>query len=243
MPHNSNHVLIVGANASLSYSLCQQLAKQGNNLILWGRNKEELSLLAHDLTIRHTITATTITHDLTDPQLDLHAIIDQLPDCEQAYIAVGAMGNGEHDDLNNLHAITAINYSLPASIITLLAQKMDRIGGGSIAVISSVAGDRGRQSNYLYGSAKAALSTFCSGIRHRYASSNTHIMTVKPGFIDTPMTYDMESPLIASRDYVARKIITALAAKKDVIYVPFFWWGIMLIIRTLPEKIFKKTQL
>ena len=112
-----------------------------------------------------------------------------------------------------------------------------------MVIIGSVAGDRGRASNYEYGAAKAAIATFTSGLRNRYAKLGLHIMTVKPGFVDTPMTWGMNIPLIASRETISDAILKAMAKKKDVIYAPWFWKFIMLIIMHIPEKIFKKLKL
>ena len=110
-------------------------------------------------------------------------------------------------------------------------------------LISSIAGDRGRQSNYAYGSAKAALNAFASGLRNRFFKQGVHVVTVKPGFLDTPMTWGMQSPLIASREIAAEYIIYAMKVRKNIVYVPFFWRYIMLIIIHIPEAIFKRLKL
>ena len=146
-------------------------------------------------------------------------------------------------DVGNIRNTIKINFTAAAEVISLVADKMLQAGSGKIAVISSVAGDRGRQSNYIYGSAKAGLSAFTSGLRNKLASTKVHVMTVKPGFVDTPMTYGMESPLIFPREKAAQGIIKALSKKKDIVYIPFFWRYIMLIIIHIPEKIFKKLKL
>jgi short-subunit dehydrogenase len=115
---------------------------------------------------------------------------------------------------------------------------------GSIAVISSVAGDRGRASNYLYGSAKAAVSTFLSGMRQRLEKRGVNVLTVKPGFVDTPMTRDFKkSALWAKPEEVARGIVRAIDRRKAVVYLPWFWSIIMLIIKHVPEFMFKRTKL
>jgi short-subunit dehydrogenase len=158
------------------------------------------------------------------------------------------MGSSDPTNLDNIHQTTWLNYTVPAQLATAAAvrlseQKSGRAYAGSITLISSVAGDRGRQSNYAYGSAKAALNTFASGLRNRFFKQGVHVMTVKPGFIDTPMTWGMKSPLIASRESVAESIVEAMKNRSNVVYVPFFWRYIMLIIIHIPEMIFKRLSL
>ncbi|HLW74578.1 MAG TPA: SDR family NAD(P)-dependent oxidoreductase, partial [Gammaproteobacteria bacterium] len=130
------------------------------------------------------------------------------------------------------------------AFLTLLAQRMQPEGRGVIAAISSVAGDRGRQSNYIYGSAKAALSAYLSGLRQRLAKSGVAVVTIKPGFVDTPMTRDFKKgTLWASPQSVARGIVRAIDRRRSVVYLPWFWWGIMLVIKHIPEGIFKRIKL
>ena len=235
--------------------MCHALARQGHSLILAGRDEVELNMLACDLIVRHKISCLILAVDFLSPDFTAESFIRNAGTFDHMIIATGTMGNGEPLSLSDIAFTSHINYTLPAQIATLGAIKFasppltppasgggDR-GGHSIVIISSVAGDRGRQSNYAYGSAKAALSSFASGLRNYFCKHGVHIMTVKPGFVDTPMTWGMQSPLIASRDYVAEKIIAAMNAKKDVIYVPFFWRTIMLVIMHIPEGIFKKLKL
>jgi short-subunit dehydrogenase len=131
------------------------------------------------------------------------------------------------------------------SLLTLVANRMEEQQSGTIAVISSVAGDRGRQSNYLYGTAKAAVTTFCEGLRARLFKKGVHVLTIKPGFVDTPMTKDLSLPklLVASPEKVAAIICKSIQRKIDTCYVPSFWWLIMLIIKNIPEFIFKRMKL
>jgi short-subunit dehydrogenase len=131
------------------------------------------------------------------------------------------------------------------ALLTRFANIVEQQRRGTIAVISSVAGDRGRQSNYLYGSAKAALSTFCDGLRARLFKVGAHVVTIKPGFVATPMTagLPLPGPLVATPEKVAGDIVRAIEKGKDVIYTPWFWWGIMLIIRSIPGRVFKRLSL
>ena len=144
-----------------------------------------------------------------------------------------------------LHSID-VNYLSVVSFLTPLANRFAERKSGNIAVISSVAGDRGRQSNYVYGSAKSGLDAFLQGLRNRLCKANVHVLTIKPGFVATPMTAHIENReglLWAKPDQVAETIVKSIDKQRNVIYVPGFWALIMLIIRTIPEAIFKKLSL
>lgn len=238
-----NSYLIIGATSSLAQSICRTLAKKGHTLILTGRDENELELLAGDLVARYNSSCRIVIADLMASGFSPERFIAQAGDFDHAILATGDMGSGNAGDIADLDFTARINYIIPAQLATLAATHLAAKKGGSIAIISSVAGDRGRQSNYAYGSAKAALSTFASGLRNRFCKQNVHVMTVKPGFTDTPMTWGMQSPLMASRESVAEAIVKALEKKKNVVYVPFFWRYIMLIIIHIPEFIFKKLKL
>jgi decaprenylphospho-beta-D-erythro-pentofuranosid-2-ulose 2-reductase len=241
---NTETVLVVGATSSLAQAMCRELARKGYGLVLAGRDEYELEVLANDLMARSSIACRGVIIDISEAGFSASRFVEQAGEFSHAVIALGDMGADNRDDPQNIAHIMHANYIAPAQIASAIAAMLDaQKKTGAIAIISSVAGDRGRQSNYLYGSAKAALSTFASGLRNRYAKTGVHVMTVKPGFIDTPMTWGMQSPLIASREYVAQKIISAFEKKRDVIYVPWFWWGIMTIICHIPEKIFKRLSL
>jgi decaprenylphospho-beta-D-erythro-pentofuranosid-2-ulose 2-reductase len=138
-----------------------------------------------------------------------------------------------------------VNAVAAMSLLTLLANRFEQRKAGTLAVISSVAGDRGRQSNYVYGAAKAALSTFLGGLRQRLAKSNVDVLTIKPGFVDTPMTAAIanKGALWATPERVAAGIVRAIDRRRSVVYLPGFWRGIMLVIRTIPEPLFKKLKL
>ena len=241
---NLEPVLVVGATSSLAQAICRKLARRGYPLVLAGRDQEELDMLAGDLATRYQAQASVLLFDFMDPHFSAELMMQDAPDFGHVVLATGDMGTQLAEDLHNIAMTAQLNYVLPAQLATAAALRLcAQQKKGSIVIISSVAGDRGRQSNYAYGSAKAALTTFASGLRNRFFAQGIHVMTVKPGFIDTPMTWGMQSPLIASREYVARKIVSAMAARKDVIYVPFFWRYIMLIIRSIPECVFKRLKL
>ena len=242
-------VLVVGATSSLAQALCHSFAKTGYLLVLAGRDADELQLMGNDLVTRYGASVNLIIADFNDEDFYCQRLFEEAGDIDHIVLATGDMGSGDAADLSNLDYTMRINYTVPAQIATLAALqfasrwRQERGLRRCIVLISSVAGDRGRQSNYAYGSAKAALTTFASGLRNRFCKQGVHVMTVKPGFIDTPMTWDMKSPLIASREYVAQKIARAMRKRKNVVYVPFFWRYIMLIIQHIPEAIFKRLSL
>jgi len=240
---NGKTILIVGATSSLAQIISRSLAAKGYRLILAGRDPKELELMAGDLTTRFSTPCQTLVADFMEADFSPSQFMGQAGEYNGVIIATGDMGSGDTTSLYNLAYAVHINYTLPAQIATLAARYLSEKKQGSIVIISSVAGDRGRQSNYAYGSAKAALTSFASGLRNRFYKSGVRVMTVKPGFIDTPMTWGMKSSLIASREYVAEKIILAMERKRDVIYVPWFWQDIMLIICTIPEWLFKRMKL
>ena len=232
--------LVVGATSSLAQSLCRKLAEAGYRLILAARDEREMEIRAGDLTTRYGTHCTTLTVDLLEKHFSAAKLIERAGPFDTLVFAAGDMGSAEQDDLAH---VAMINYVVPSQILSVAAEAMSESGGGNIIVISSVAGDRGRASNYEYGAAKAALATFASGLRNRYAARGVHVMTVKPGFTDTPMTWGMHSPLMAGRDHVADALMRAMNARKDVVYIPWFWRYIMLIICHIPESIFKKLNL
>jgi short-subunit dehydrogenase len=235
--------LLMGATSSLAQAMAHALAKSNYRLILAGRDESELELLAADLQTRYLAECKLLTGDFLEPGFSPELFIDRAGDFDEAIIATGDMGNNDSTDLAAIAYIMQINYTLPAQLATVIAQRFADKKRGTLVIISSVAGDRGRQSNYAYGSAKAALSTFASGLRNRFCRQGVHVMTVKPGFIDTPMTWGMHSKLIASRRQVAAAILRAMRKKKNTVYVPHFWALIMLIIIHIPEALFKRLKL
>lgn len=239
----SRRVCIVGATSSLAQRIAHGFARRGAALTLVARDGAELELLESDLQVRYNAQVNTVACELLDEHFNPLLLLECIGEFDDMVIALGDMGNGDNDDPVNIARCVALNHTIPASIASLAAQRLGAGTGGTLAVISSVAGDRGRQSNYAYGSAKAALTTFASGLRNRYAKLGVHVVTVKPGFIDTPMTWGMKSPLIAGRERVAEAIIRAMEKKKNVAYAPCFWWPIMLVIRHIPEALFKRLKL
>jgi len=242
----NKRALIIGATSSLAARICHRLAEKNYKLFLVARDAEELEIIKNDLRVRYNAEVITQKLDLSYITFSAAEFVQNIEEKfrfpDSVFMVAGDMGAADARE-ENIERVTKINYLQPAKILEIIAEKMGNRERGRIIVISSVAGDRGRASNYIYGSAKAALSTFASGLRNKFSHDNVHIMTVKPGFLDTPMTYGMHSPLIWSRDKAAKTIIKAMRRKREVIYVPFFWRYIMLIIKLIPEKIFKRLNL
>ncbi len=233
---------VIGATSSLGISLCRILAEEGTALLLTGRNAEAVQALAQDVAIRHNTICDAYVLDLLTHHTTWQETIAALASCDTVYFLAGDMGGPQHDAETIARVIT-VNYLAAAQILQAVADHFAERGHGQLVIISSVAGERGRQSNYLYGSAKAGLTAFASGLRNALSSRGVHVMTVLPGFIDTPLTWGMESPLLSARETVARRIITAARKRRDVVYVPWFWRYIMLVIRHIPERIFKRMRL
>jgi decaprenylphospho-beta-D-erythro-pentofuranosid-2-ulose 2-reductase len=242
-------ILIVGATSAIAEATARLFAADGNRLCLAARKVARLTAIAEDLRIRGATQVETVALDANDfsqhnPVLS-HAVqamggLDTvliahgtLPDQQACQASVGA----------TLEAFTTNALSVIA-LLTLVANRFEQQGSGTIAVISSVAGDRGRQSNYVYGAAKGAVSTFTQGLRNRLARTGVMVVTIKPGFVDTPMTAAFKKgPLWATPEAVARRIHRAMAKGEDVVYTPWFWRWIMAIIKVVPESIFKRARL
>ncbi|AHM04682.1 oxidoreductase, short-chain dehydrogenase/reductase family [Roseibacterium elongatum DSM 19469] len=240
-------VLILGATSGMAREIARTFAAAGHPIQLAARNVGRLADDKADLETRHGIAVTLHEFDAFD--LDAHkAFVDGLPALPAiAVCAVGAMGQHE-ENINDPKAgaqVMRANFEGPASILGHLANAMETRGSGTLVGISSVAGDRGRASNYVYGAAKAGFTAFLSGLRNRLAHKGVHVVTVKPGFVATAMTEGMDLPekLTAQPVEVANAIRSAVQSQKNVIYVRPIWRLIMLVIRAIPEPIFKKTDI
>jgi short-subunit dehydrogenase len=243
-------VLIVGATSAIAVACARRWADAGAEMVLVARNPERLAATAGDLKARGAGRTATCLLDID--RLDAHgAMLDQafesLGSVDIVLVAPGTLPDQQACEKDA--ALAAREFSTNAlaliALLTGLALKLEAQKHGTIAVISSVAGDRGRASNYLYGAAKAALSTFCEGLRARLFRSGVHVLTVKPGFVATPMTaaLDLPAALTASPDRVARDILAAIERRRDVLYTPRFWALVMLVIRTIPSFVFKRIRL
>lgn len=242
-------VLIVGATSTIAQATAKHFAAAGDKLFLTGRSDEKLQVIADDLRVRgaeqvHTYVLD-VNHFTSHAEL-LRDALSALGELDVVLIAHGTLPDQEacENDLEKtLHELST-NALSTIALLTPVARQFEEQGSGTIAVISSVAGDRGRQSNYVYGTAKAAVSTFLSGLRNRLYDAGVNVVTIKPGFVDTPMTAHLpKNALFASPEYVGKQIYDAIVAGKDVVYIPWFWRFIMLVIKLIPEPIFKRLNL
>lgn len=242
-------ILIIGASSAIAEACAKAYAKQGAVLYLLARNAERLANMAQDLKIRG---AASVGHGLLDANdFACHeAVLDQavaaMGGIDVVLIAHGTLGDQKKCEASFALALQELNTNAISvmSLLTHLANRFEAQGHGSIAVIGSVAGDRGRQSNYVYGTAKGAVSIFLQGLRNRLSKANVQVLTIKPGFVDTPMTAAFKKgALWASPDAVAAGILKGIENRKNEIYTPFFWRWIMAIICSVPESIFKKLSL
>ncbi len=242
-------ILIIGASSAIAEAAARIWAQRGDQLFLVARNADRLNTLVADLRIRGAAEA--IAYPMDANHLERHAGM-----LDAAYAGLGGLDTVliAHGTLSNQKACEAsvelmvsevtTNAVSVMALLTLIGNRFEAQGSGRIGIISSVAGDRGRASNYVYGSAKAMVTAFTSGLRQRLHRSNVSVTTIKPGFVDTPMTASLKKgPLWAKPGAVATQIVKAIDAGKAEVYVPGFWRWIMTIIVLIPNRIFKKIQL
>ncbi len=241
--------LIIGATSAIAQALADQLAKGGASLFLAGRSAVKLELIARDLKVRHKADVETAAIDFDD--FDQHApLIDRaagsLGGLDLAIICHGSLPDQKacERDYRLSEAEFRTNCLSAISFLGHLANRFEEQGAGCLVAISSVAGDRGRQSNYVYGAAKAGLSAYLGGLRNRLYSKGVRVVTVKPGFVDTPMTAHLKKGLLmASPESVARDILRAAENGNGELYTPWFWRWIMLVIKLIPERVFVRLKL
>jgi decaprenylphospho-beta-D-erythro-pentofuranosid-2-ulose 2-reductase len=242
-------VVIVGATSAIATETARSFAAEGAALFLIARNKEKLERLAADLQVRGASRVSTTAFNASDTHTHaqlLENAAQTLGEIDAALIAHGDLPDQKKCESSWEATEEALRTNLesPIAFLTWLGNYFESRKQGNITVISSVAGDRGRQSNYLYGSAKGGLSTFLQGLRNRLAPLGVSVTTVKPGFVDTPMTQHLpKGPLFASAATVGSRVHKAMQRGETVVYTPFFWRFIMLIIQHIPECIFKKLKL
>jgi short-subunit dehydrogenase len=241
--------VIFGATSAIAQAVARNFAGDRADIVLVGRNEPRLEAVRSDLLARGARSASIFVADLADlsgHQKLIDQAIEALGGLDAVLIAHGTLPDQKATQASVdavLHEFTVNGLSY-ISLMTLLANELERRRAGCIAVISSVAGERGRGSNYIYGSAKAAVTAFSSGLRARLSKSGVSVVTIKPGFVDTPMTAGIrKGPLFAKADTVGRRIYEAMLKGEDVVYTPTFWAPIMLAIRLIPERIFKRTKL
>ncbi len=242
-----SYVLIIGAKSDIAKACAREYAKQGYNLYLAARNVDELSEFAQDVTTRTQKSVKLLELDILDYKSH-RAFYDSIEEKPLGVIsAVGYLGEQEkaQNDFEEAKRIMDTNYTGVVSLFNIIANDFEKRRSGFIVGISSVAGDRGRKSNYIYGSAKAALTIYLSGLRNRLYDAQVHVLTVKPGFVATKMTEELDLPekLTAQPEEVARDVFNAQQKGKNVLYTKWIWKWVMLIIRNIPEFQFKKMSI
>lgn len=240
-------VLILGATSDVALAFANLCAQKGHNLILAARKIEDLQAVKNDLEIRYSVPVHLALFDASS--FETHSTFYNTLPIAPGIIAcffgyLGSQPKAELDFEESLQIIQA-NYTGAVSILNIAAQAMKQQQEGTIVGVSSVAGERGRQSNFMYGSAKAGLTAYLSGLRNSLFAHGVHVVTILPGFIDTKMTkgLPLPKPLTAQPSEVAADIYKAISKKQNVVYTKWFWRYIMLIIKLIPEPIFKKLKL
>lgn len=242
-------ILIIGATSAIAEHCARIWAARGAEFYLVARNAAQLHTIGADLKVRGASEVSTNCIDLND--IDRHvdlldAADNTMGSVDIVLIAHGTLSNQKSCESHVEETLAEIqtNALSTISLLTLFANRFEVKKDGTICVISSIAGDRGRASNYVYGSAKAMVTAFASGLRQRLYKSNVSVVTVKPGFVDTPMTAKFKKGLLwAKPAAVALKIVKAIDAKKSEVYVPAFWWTVMSVIKALPTAMFKRINL
>ncbi|MDH5784998.1 MAG: SDR family oxidoreductase [Chromatiales bacterium] len=241
--------LILGATSAIARATARELARQGYHLTLAGRDMDELQRDAADIRLRFSVEVEVKPFDAEDfagHAAFLNGVVDDGGELDGVVLAFGYLGEQTRASQEFAESLAIIqrNYTGAISILNLCAEYLAARGRGTMIAISSVAGDRGRQSNYIYGSAKGGLTIYLEGLRNAMFHRGVHVMTVKPGFVDTAMTYGLSGMfLVATPQAVARRILKARDKGVNTLYAPWFWRWIMLIIRHVPETIFKRLKM
>ena len=244
----STPVLVIGATSAIARAVAEEFASRGQNLYLAGRDLPELWRLASDFEIRHGVSVqvgVVDAEDFTAHGEFVKHVVKRAGGLAGVVVALGYLGDQSAVEQNPRDCVDVVtrNYSGAMSLLLHLANHFEETRTGFVIGISSIAGDRGRVKNYVYGSAKAGMSAFLQGLRARLHKVGVHVMTVKPGFVDTSMTYGMDGlMMLATPEDVGKQIVRALERRKDIAYVPGIWKWVMLAVRTIPERIFKKMK-
>ncbi|MCX7888762.1 MAG: SDR family NAD(P)-dependent oxidoreductase [Rhodobacteraceae bacterium] len=240
--------IILGASSAMARAFARRVAADGAAVLLCGRDAGDLAAQAADCRLRGASEAEALAFEARDPST-FAPVIDRAAGREgriNAAVFVGSMPPQAAIDADPalLDGVVADSHTGPARFLHMLAPLIEARGGGTIVGLGSVAGDRGRLGNYVYGSAKAGFATYLSGLRNRLGRAGGHVVTVKPGFVDTAMTWGLPGMfLVASPETVADDILRAVRRRRNVIYTPFFWRYIMLVIRHIPETVFKRMRI
>jgi short-subunit dehydrogenase len=246
-PDGPRRILVLGATSGIAEACCRLWANRGDKLFLVARNGEKLSAVAADMRTRGASYVGTSVADLD--QIEAHSAllphaINSLAGLDIVFVALGVLGDAKEAerDFSEANRILQTNFVSVVSLLTWLANFCEQRHHGTLAVLSSVAGDRGRKSNYVYGSSKAGLTAFVDGLRNRIDREGVRVMTIKPGPVKTAMTAGMKGRF-ADVDAVAATLVKAIDKGTDVVYVPGIWRIIMGVIKIIPEFVFKKLNL
>lgn len=247
---DSTRILILGATSAIAERWARLRAGRGDRLLLVARDPDKLAAVAADLRARGAAEVLTAASDLADTGAAagrFAEFVECLGGLDMMLVAYGVLGDqaAAQQDPTRLEQGLRANFLSAVVWCELAAGRFEQAGRGTLVALSSVAGDRGRRSNYAYGAAKAGLSAFLEGLAHRFAGTAVTVVSVKPGFVDTPMTAHVAKggPLWATPEQVAADIEKAIARRRPVVYTPWFWWAIMLIIRNLPRPIFNRMKI
>lgn len=240
--------LVLGASSSIGRAFARQVAADGSGVVLAGRDQDDMKRTASDLEIRYGTSAKVMPFDAMafDSHSDLASTIAGLDGPMGVFLLFGAMPEQSDidEDFSLAEQTVGVNYLGAVSILSRLAKKMEDDGCGHVVVLSSVSGDRGRLKNYVYGSAKAGLNTYLQGLRARLWRKGVTVTTVKAGFIDTDMTFGLPGLfLVATPEACAAACYKLATTGREIAYFPWFWRYIMLIIRYIPERVFKKLSI
>ncbi|MGH7781978.1 MAG: SDR family oxidoreductase [Candidatus Binataceae bacterium] len=241
-------VLILGATSPIARILAMRFAQDGDALYLAARDANEARRIARDISVRTGAVAQSGAFDAADfgshAEFIRHAA-DELGGLDGVVLCFGTLGDEDAAQIDPSAALATLhqNFTGAVSLMTLTTLRLEEQKRGFMIVIGSVAGDRGRKKNYVYGSAKSGLHAFTQGLRGRLASAGVHVMTVKLGTVDTRMTWGREGTLLTvPPKQAAAAIYAAYRRKAEVVYVPWFWRPIMAIVRLIPERVFKRTS-
>ena len=243
------NILIIGATSAIAKATARLYAQQGARFYLAARDETRLALLAQDLRVRGAAEVFEQALDLS--QIEAHeAVVEEafarLERVDVILLAHGTLPDQRacERDFALAHREIQLNAVSTVALLTQIANRLERQRSGVMATITSVAGDRGRQSNYVYGASKAMVSTFLQGLRNRLHKSDVAVVDIRPGFVDTPMTASFaKGPLWAKPDAIAEGIVRAVAKRRAVVYLPGFWRVIMFVVRAIPERIFVRLSL
>lgn len=240
-------VLVLGGRSDIGLAIARAYAAEGHAVRLAARNAEQLESEKTDIALRHGVEVSLHEFDALD--VDSHEpFVDALPELPEIVVsAIGLLGEQETSerDLAQARLVMRSNFEGPVNILSVLANRFEARQSGLIIGISSVAGDRGRATNYIYGAGKAGFTAFLSGLRNRLAGEDVHVLTVLPGFVATKMTEGLDLPekLTTDPDALAHAVLRAARSRRNVVYVKGIWALVMLIIRNIPEAIFKKLRI